>query len=95
MNSNFKEDFDYVMEGLEYEINKSLSNSTRCDFFIAILDSTSSSELFANERHLFCGTDTMCKKLFKESVKLLKQKMDTIEIHGNPKDDYIYIVKKI
>lgn len=95
MNSYLKEELNNVLEGLECEIRKSLSHSKRCDFFIAILDSPSSSELFANERHLFCGTDIECKKIFKEVIKILKKQKDKIQLLGNPKDDYIYIIKKI
>ncbi len=95
MNSYLKDQLKNVLEGLNDEITKCIFSSKRCDFFIAILDSPSSSELFANERHLFCGTDIECRKLFKEAIKIIKKQKDKIQVLGNPKDDYIHIIKKI
>lgn len=95
MNSYLKEELNNVLEGVESEIRKSLSVGKRCDIFVAILDSPTSSEIFANEKHLFCGTDTECKKIFKEIVKILKKQKDKIQLLGEPKDEYIYIIKKI
>jgi hypothetical protein len=79
-----------VTNKLEDEIKESISTKGFCDLYIAVLNNSKHSEIFANETSLFLGTENSCKRLFKEILKKLKT--SNYSLDGDFKD-VVYIKK--
>lgn len=79
-----------INQKLDKEISNSISKTGCCDFYIAVLNNTNRTEIFANNTSLFLGPERVCKKIFKDVLKRLKK--SPYKLDGDLKD-VIYITR--
>lgn len=60
-----------------------------CDFYIAVLNTSNRTEIFANNTSLFLGPEKTCKKIYKDVIKRLKKSSYNLE--GDISDQVVYI----
>lgn len=89
-NLDYAEILANINERLKTEILSSFARKGYCDFYIAISNSNNNSEIFADETSLFNGPESICNKLFKDSLKTLKK--SPYNLTGDFKDA-VYITR--
>lgn len=93
MNNSIKENYTTVVNNisqkLEKEIHSSIAKTGCCDFYIAMLDTASRTEIFANNTRLFLGPENICKKIYKDIVQRLEN--SPYYLDGDISDQIVYI----
>ncbi len=72
-NSNYLNTLESVIQKLNSQIAYSFSRGKSCSLYIAIFDKATNCELFLNDSLIFSGSETICKKIFKDILKKLKK----------------------
>ena len=92
-NSNYIKTLELVIQRLNNQITYSFSRGKSCSLYIAIFDKATNCELFLNDTLIFSGSETICKKIFKDLLKRLKKEHYCLD--GNLSDvAYIRYMKE-